>query len=201
LVEEAPTFAFSTRGWTGKPTKERPNPTELIFTEFNGPCDFEKADPDGEVDDGDGEEEDNVEAPAPKPKPKKKKKATPEPEADDDSEVSVGDTGTASYEGDDFAVVVDVVDGDTLTVHNAEDKTDVWDVEVSEFTADEVDVDDDDEGDGAEAEPPGEGEVRMYGDIEVVVDKIYPKKQTADVSDNENDDVYEGVPWSDLVEA
>lgn len=176
LEAEAPYFRFRT--WKGTPTKQYPNPrtnTELGKRDD----DFEDdEDPDSEVED-DGEVVDD-------------ENSQPEEEGSEESEVSAGDTGTAPYDGEDFSVVVDSVDGDTLTVHNAEDEKDVWDVSVSDFTPDSGEEEEEDAG------PPEEGELRVYDGVEVVVDKVYPRKKTADVTATEDDEEYKSVPWDEL---
>lgn len=224
LVEEGPHFRFRT--WGGEPyidpktKKERTGRVNEVFLGIEEDYE-EEEDPDAGVTEEEDEEveveeeEDEEEEPKAKAKskasPKKSAKKPPveeeEEEEDEDEEtgVSVGDTGTAPYDGEDFSVVVDKIEGDTLTVHNAEDKQDVWDVDVSEFVPDEGEAEEEEEEEeeaeeAEEAAPPEEGEMRMYDGVEVIVDKVYPRKKTADVTDADNDDVYEGVSWDELTE-
>jgi hypothetical protein len=40
LNEDKPHTKFDTRGWTPPASKEKPNPTEMVFTSFKGRCEF-----------------------------------------------------------------------------------------------------------------------------------------------------------------
>jgi len=215
LVEEEPYFNFTTRGWTPPKTKEDPNPEEMVFTEFRGINNeyVDDTDPDAGVNSDDDEEEEEDGEPAPKAKTgagkggKSPKKAAPaeeddeEEEEDDDEEstVSVGDTGTAPYDGEDFNVVVDVIEGDTLTVHNADDKNDVWDVDVSEFTPDEGGDEEEEEDEEEDVEiVPEVGDILSYNDAEVEITKVNTKKRTVNCTEVESEEEHVNVSWDDL---
>jgi hypothetical protein len=76
LVKQGPHFHFSTRGWTPPKSATNPNPTEMVFTQFDGSCEYTGGivDPTLQVD--------NSAAPAPQaPAPAAPAPAAPAPAA------------------------------------------------------------------------------------------------------------------------
>lgn len=97
LQEEQPHTKFSTRGWTPPASKANPNPTEMVFVQFDGVTEWHGAEANGK-------------APALKDNTKKPSKANANADGADPDAAEQGDSGEDNI--DELVALAEADDGD-----------------------------------------------------------------------------------------